>query len=69
MGIKADEISKELNNVWGDDAPTMRGVAIVRYYYWSRVLDLFKTHWKKAKKQELGAERRMSKNGRKKRTI
>ena len=26
MGIKSDEISKELNNVWCDDAPTIRKV-------------------------------------------
>ena len=26
MGIEADEISKEFNNVWVDDAPTTRTV-------------------------------------------
>ena len=34
MGIKADEISKEMNNLWGGDAPTTRTV-----YNW---ISLFK---------------------------
>ena len=29
MGIKADEISKELNNVWVDDAISIRTVKAV----------------------------------------